>query len=71
MLVLSRKLRESIVVAGGIRITVTSITGQNVRLAIQAPQEVTILREELLGRANAAGRGVEASVEPAVSEPTP
>ena len=47
MLVLSRKLNESIVIAGNIRITVTSIRGQCVRLGIEAPEEVGIYREEL------------------------
>jgi carbon storage regulator CsrA len=47
MLVLSRKLNESIVIAGNIRITVTSIRGQCVRLGIEAPEDVGIYREEL------------------------
>jgi carbon storage regulator len=48
MLVLSRKINETIVIGGNIRITMTSIRGQQVRLAIEAPEEVPILREELL-----------------------
>jgi carbon storage regulator len=47
MLVLSRKLNESIVIDGGIRITVVSIRGSQVRLGIQAPSSVGIVREEL------------------------
>ena len=47
MLVLSRKLNESIVINGNIRITVTSVRGQCVRLGIEAPEEVGIYREEL------------------------
>ena len=47
MLVLSRKLNESIVVDGAIRITVLGIRGNHVRIGIAAPDDVTILREEL------------------------
>jgi carbon storage regulator len=46
MLVLSRKAGESIIVAGGITVTVTSIDGNKVRIGISAPPEVRIDREE-------------------------
>jgi len=48
MLVLSRKLNESIVIGGGIRITVVGLRGNHVRLGIEAPGEVPVMREELL-----------------------
>lgn len=47
MLVLTRKLNERIVVGDNIRITVVGIRGNHVRLGIEAPPEVTILRDEL------------------------
>jgi carbon storage regulator len=47
MLVLSRKLNESIVIDGNIEITVVSIRGNQVRLGFNAPDSVGILREEL------------------------
>lgn len=47
MLVLSRKQSQSIVISGGIRITVVSIRGNQVRIGIEAPSSVAILREEL------------------------
>jgi carbon storage regulator len=50
MLVLSRKLNESIVIDGGIKVTVVSVHGNQVRLGIQAPESVRIFREELCGR---------------------
>lgn len=47
MLVLSRKKGESVVIDGGIKITVTEVKGNSVRIGIEAPAEVSILRTEL------------------------
>ena len=47
MLVLTRKLNETIIIDGGIKLTVVKIDGNKVRLAIDAPPDVQILREEL------------------------
>ena len=47
MLVLSRKLNETILIDGDIRITVVGIRGNQVRLGIDAPARVGIMREEL------------------------
>lgn len=46
MLVLSRKVNETIILGENIRITVLQ-TGNQIRLGIVAPQEVSIRREEL------------------------
>jgi carbon storage regulator len=48
MLVLSRKFNESIVIDGGIKITVVEIRGNKIRLGIEAPKEVGVMREELV-----------------------
>ena len=47
MLVLTRKVGEQIVVGEDIRITVVAVTGQRVRLGIEAPDDVVIRRKEL------------------------
>ncbi len=47
MLVLSRKIGESIQIAGGIRVTVTEIRGGRVRLSIEAPADIRVLRKEI------------------------
>ncbi len=47
MLVLSRKENESIVIDGRIKVTVVEIKGGRIRLGIEAPQDVPILRAEL------------------------
>jgi carbon storage regulator len=47
MLVLSRKPNESIILGDSIVVTVLRIEGNKVRLGIQAPSNVPILRREL------------------------
>jgi carbon storage regulator len=53
MLVLSRKLSQQILISSDITITVVKIEGNHVRLGIEAPPGVTILREELVARQKA------------------
>ena len=47
MLVLSRKVAQQIVIGQDIRITVLKIDRNQVRLGIEAPRDVCILRKEL------------------------
>lgn len=47
MLVLSRMKNESIVIAGGITITVIDISGDKVRIGIDAPRDVSVHRAEV------------------------
>jgi carbon storage regulator len=47
MLVLTRKLGESIAIDDNIKITVVQIKGKQVRLGIQAPHDTKIHREEV------------------------
>jgi carbon storage regulator len=48
MLVLSRKPLQSIMIGPNIRITVVKVERNQVRIGIEAPRELTILRSELL-----------------------
>ena len=49
MLVLTRSCGESIVIGNDIRVTFLEIRGEGkIRLGIEAPSDVAILREELL-----------------------
>lgn len=47
MLVITRKKGESILIGDNIEITVTKIEDGSVKLSIDAPREITILRKEL------------------------
>lgn len=61
MLVLSRKLNQEIRIGENIVVRVIGIKGNQVRLGIVAPDEVPVLREELLTK-------VPAPVHPSNSE---
>lgn len=47
MLVLSRRLDETLIIGDDIKITVLGISGNQVRLGIAAPKEVSVHREEV------------------------
>lgn len=47
MLVLSRKLEESIRIGENIVVRVVKIKGGSVRLGIEAPKDIEVVREEL------------------------
>jgi carbon storage regulator len=47
MLVLSRRIGESIVIDGGITVTVLKMKGNVVQLGFDAPKEIPIRRSEL------------------------
>ena len=47
MLVLSRKVDQTIVIQHNITIKILEITGDRVKLGINAPRDVVILRQEL------------------------
>ena len=47
MLVLTRKIGESIKINEDVKITVIDVKGKNIRLGIDAPRETKIYREEV------------------------
>jgi carbon storage regulator len=48
MLVLSRRTNETLVIDNNIRFTVLSVHGNQVRIGIEAPDDVIVLREEII-----------------------
>ena len=47
MLVLSRKVGERILIGDNISVTVVRITGSGVRIGVEAPAEMAVIRHEL------------------------
>jgi carbon storage regulator len=47
MLILTRRLGESIIIEDNIKITVVDINNQQIKLVIDAPKHITINREEV------------------------
>ena len=53
MLVLSRKPGERILIGDGIAVTVVRIGPNNVRVGIEAPRDIPIVREEIAASVSA------------------
>ena len=47
MLILTRRLGQSITIGDNVKLTVLSIKGSQVRIGVEAPKEVCIQRSEL------------------------
>ena len=47
VLILTRKLGESITIGDQIKVTVLGVSGRQVRIGIEAPQDVVVHREEI------------------------
>ncbi len=47
MLVLTRKLNQSIVIGDGVEVVVLEVRGEQVRLGIKAPRNVAVHRKEI------------------------
>ena len=50
MLVLTRKLGQSIMIGNRVEVQVLSVAGEKVRLGITAPKDVSIFRDEVYDR---------------------
>ncbi len=48
MLVITRKINEGIVIGDNIELMIVDITGDKVKLGINAPREIRVVRNELL-----------------------
>ena len=48
MLVLSRKINETILIGDDVKVTLLAVDGDKIKLGIDAPKHIKIFREELL-----------------------
>ena len=50
MLILTRRISESVIIGDDVKITVLGVKGSQVRLGIDAPKSVSVYREEIYER---------------------
>ena len=56
MLILTRRPNETLVIGAEITVTVLGVKGNQVRIGVNAPKNVTVHREEIFERINAEKR---------------
>jgi carbon storage regulator len=57
MLVLTRKIGEQIIIGDNVSVMVVKVSGDQVRLGITAPSEITVHRREVYQRIQQGGEG--------------
>jgi carbon storage regulator len=50
MLILTRRVGETVVIGGDVTVTVLAVKGSQVRIGVNAPREVAVHREEIFDR---------------------
>ncbi len=70
MLVLTRKTNQSIMIGDDIEVSILSVTGDKVRIGIEAPRDVAVFRKEVYEVIDERGAGTPEAA-PAEAEPKP
>ena len=68
MLIISRKKNEGIVINGDIILTVADVQGDKVRIGIDAPESIKIMRKELLDTERANREAAQVSSKPDIKK---
>lgn len=55
MLVLTRRVGETLILGTDVRVTVLAVSGQQVRIGVTAPREVPVQRQEVAERIRGEG----------------
>ena len=64
MLVLSRKINQSIMVGDNVRVVVVAVDRDQVKLGIEAPREIAVHRSEIYEEIQRANRSAASAPEP-------
>ena len=64
MLILTRRVGESLMIGDEINVTVLGIRGNQVRIGVNAPKEVAVHREEIYERIKQEQTGADAAPSP-------
>lgn len=67
MLVLSRRIGESVVIGDNVTVTVLDVRGDVVRIGIEAPRSVAVNRAELLAELESSNQAAASPSEDAVA----
>jgi carbon storage regulator len=62
VLILTRKIGESLMIGNDVSITVLRVKGNQVRLGVEAPKDVSVQRQEIFDRI-AGGNGKDAATD--------
>ena len=63
MLILTRRIGETLIIGDDVNITVLGVKGNQVRLGINAPKDVSVHREEIYLRIQQEKEGVETETD--------
>ena len=63
MLILTRRIGETLIIGDDVNITVLGVKGNQVRLGINAPKDVSVHREEIYLRIQQEKQGTDAGVD--------
>lgn len=68
MLILTRRIGETLIIGDDVNITVLGVKGNQVRLGINAPKDVSVHREEIYLRIQQEKEGVDPDTDTALEE---